>query len=247
MPRKRKLTPAAAPQPPRPTAPAQSSAASSDDAASTLFADAAAWLERRKLAVPATLRAGGGSLAALQLVVDEIMPSLRERDKRALSRFVEKCRTGGSSAGGPSGAASKSQVSMPPGADDSSEGEAELNALPRVRGGSWPEGVTFSSEYRWGSEVPEEVLRKYGVVRVSGAGPTAPRRRRPCRRAFVSVIDDAEHPAHGQCGLFATEYLPYGTLRGASGIVRRDSIQPPHCISTKRSYERGMSVSAART
>ena len=43
------------------------------------------------------------------------------------------------------------------------------------------------------------------------------------------------------------QHLPYGTLRGASGISRRDSIQPPYGISTERSYERGVGVPAATT
>ena len=184
-------------------------------APSRVLYDVIEFLERKRLDVPAALRAAcpaerappsesGGSPNAAQsadfLWALEQLKSLKERERRALTRFVEKKRGGGA-------AAKQHDAVMPAGCSDGESSDARGSAAlgpPQVHGGSWPADVTYTNDYLWGDDVTEELLAKYR--------PAAPRRRpaRPCVRVRAAVITEADHPALGGCGLFAAVDLPCG-------------------------------------
>ena len=58
----------------------------------------------------------------------------------------------------------------------------------------------------------EEVKVEYNAELQAKYRPLDVRRRavRPCPRTFAAAIDDADHPAYGECGLFARRSLPHG-------------------------------------
>jgi hypothetical protein len=180
--------------------------------------DVVAWLEKRKHDVPATLRAacpprppdGSARPASAKPPADEsaefkwaiglLGGELRERDRRALVRFVQKAASGG---------ADKKQrtddPNLQPASDD--EGAASSSApdrLPEVRGGAWPAEVEYSNNYRWGSDVPAALAAVYRPAAVR------PRPARPCPRTFAAVVTEAGHPAAGECGLFAAVGMAVG-------------------------------------
>lgn len=154
-----------------------------------------------------------------------LLTSLKEREKRALERFLRK-RQAHDEIGDESGvAAASTQLA----ADavvtaHCSEGEEEGNdrplGPPAVRGGAWPGNVTYANDYAWDADIEPALLKLYR--------PLAPRPRpaRPCPRTYAAVIDDPDHPAHGEYGLFAAAFLANGSwvldYVGAVGLGERE-------------------------
>lgn len=196
------------------------------------------WLTKKRLPVPAALaQAYQRGLLPDAALADEmqwvllLLPALKERERRSLARAATRIQPAPAQ-GGPSG-----HKAEPSGGDEgTSESEAEVSAPEdsAARPAHWPPGVAYTNAYVWHEAVPPEVLRKYtglgGAARAeasrSSAGEggyhhpagggrctRAPKRRRrgPCPRVEVRRIDDARHPAFGQCGLFAVAPLPRGT------------------------------------
>ena len=185
---------------------------------SLVFRDVVDWLGKRKLDVPSALQAVCPSAAAeatreprasadqspeFQWAVS-LLPALRERERRALARYVQQ--RGAASGGSGSATASAAAASAP--ADGCSDGEVDDGlplAPPSVCGGRWPSDVTYSNDYVWLDDVPAPLR--------SGYQPEAWRRRaaRPGRRTISAVVTEPHHPAAGQCGLFAAADLAHGT------------------------------------
>jgi hypothetical protein len=207
------------PKTPRPSV----ASASSGSGGAFVLADVLDFLEKRHFNVPAALRKAcpskpplerrtASSLKALESVEFKwaltLLSELKERERRALARFVEKRASGGSNTAGGAG----TSTPLEPGggsqlAAHESESDDEAGGLmgaPSVRGGKWPEDVRYTNDYVWGDDVPAELQAKYRPLDV--------RRRavRPCPRTFAAAIDDADHPAYGECGLFARRSLPHG-------------------------------------
>lgn len=172
--------------------------------------DVVAWLERRRLEVPPALRAAcpaerpaagpsarsgkpPAETAEFQWAIG-LLAALKERERRALARFVQQ---------------QADKASAPPAAPQAASDDEEGGGgggPPSVRGGSWPADVRYSNDYVWGDDITPALTAAYR--------PSAPRRRAPapCARTFVAIIpkDAAQHPAAGQGGLFAARPLAYG-------------------------------------
>ena len=119
-----------------------------------------AWLAKRKLELPSAtsgLAARHDSIAAYAAALCEALggpqPELRERERRALVRFATQ-RAAAAAAPPPSERHSSSSEDE----DGLAEAAVVVGGLPAVEGGVWPAGLEFSSEYRWGPSVPEELL-----------------------------------------------------------------------------------------
>ncbi|KAL1527302.1 hypothetical protein AB1Y20_015974 [Prymnesium parvum] len=159
-----------------------------------LYSDAVAWLEKKKLDVPPALRAAARPGAAARELPQllALLPGLRERERRALSRHVEQCAT--------------RRHAAPPAAAASSDDDdaAAAAGAPQVAGGAWPAATAYTNNYAWADDVSEAERLAHQ--------PAGARRRaeRPCKRVRPRRIDDEAHPAHGQYGLFAARDLPPG-------------------------------------
>ena len=129
-----------------------------------------------------------------------LLPALKERERRALTRFVQR---GGTAAASAATASGVSSVTMGLCSDDEDDGQRQ-SQLPSVRGGSWPSSVTYSNDYVWADDVTAELRNKYRPAALR------PRAASPCPRTFSAVITEASHPAAGQCGLFAAADMPHG-------------------------------------
>lgn len=178
-----------------------------------LLIDVVEWLGKRKLGVPTALRAAcpngprpvraSGAAVAIEHTAEfrwaiTLLPGLKERERRALARHVQRSHDGMDQGNAPM--QSSTSTACSDGEDDAEDG----SSLPGVRGGSWPSEVEYSNDYRWGADVPAALRLKY-----QPAGARA-RPARPSPRVFAEVITEPTHPAHGQCGLFAAVPLAHG-------------------------------------
>ena len=186
-----------------------------------LLYEVVAFLERRRLDVPRVLRAscpdpppppapytsGDPSKSAEVQWAMTLLEGLKEREKRALERFLKKRQSNTADDDGDGLSAPASTVShQGPGAvvtapcsdgedDDGTPGAPAES--PAVRGGKWPSDVKYTNDYVWRDDVGAAMLKLYR--------PVAPRQRaaRPCARTFGAVVTEADHPAQGEHGLFA--------------------------------------------
>eukprot|EP01048_Picozoa_sp_COSAG05_P016329 COSAG05_NODE_2087_length_3589_cov_7.354728_4_plen_176_part_00 len=92
-------------------------------------------------------------------------------------------------------------------AHSGSDDEAQVvdHTAPIVRGGCWPEGVVYSNDYKWDSNVPQELVARYRP-----AGSCRRRPARPSPRCHSFRIVDKDHPAFNQNGLRAAMDLAHG-------------------------------------
>lgn len=168
----------------------------------SLFPEIIRWLEKRRVPVPAALHASrrhaangrAGSPSEVAKEVLAMLPALRERERRALTRFIEQFDK------------KQREASAPPpkvDTDEDDDGDGRT-VLPTVVGGEWPASVSFTNDYAWGKDVPESERLTFQ--------PAAWRRRasKPSQRAHGRVVQDPDHPAFGQHGLFASRRLEPG-------------------------------------
>ena len=178
---------------PRPDAP------STGDGSTSVAPHAVQWLEKRKMKVPDALRGDGGASTTTMEEVLRLLPGLRERERRALVRHVDKCasQNGGDEA--------KKEL-------EGSDGEYDINekggsqSTQSAPGDEWPKDVQFSNDYHWDDAVPAEVREKY-------APPNRVRKRaaRFSHKVYFRRISDPDHPAHGEFGLYcALDRIPPG-------------------------------------
>ena len=163
------------------------------------------WLNKRKIEVPDALmkpELNYSNNSIDQLI--RLIPSLRERERRALSRHVTKCiQNNGCDT-------TKATVEL-----QDSDGEYDIEEpLPPSRpqnddlntNDEWPKSVKFSNNYRWDPTVPNEVKDEYcpNIAR--------PRSARFSRKVYFRRITDPDHPAYDEFGLFCA--LPNGAPPG---------------------------------
>lgn len=157
------------------------------------------WLEKKRINIPAGMACGSLSAATRESAVDlanvlAALPGLRERERRALSRFLEQRER------------RRREVTLPtqPALSSDDEDMSAQEGPPTILGGAWPASVKYTNNYEWGSDVPE--------AERAANQPTSARMRskRPCKRVKAALINDTNHPAFGQFGLFAARQLPYG-------------------------------------
>jgi hypothetical protein len=173
------------------------------------------FLKRKRLQVPAALLAAcpehaPHSAAGPNPTADSspefkwaltLLADLKERERRALVRFVQRAGDGARSR--PAAERSDSAITKEP-CSESDDDEGGPAQLPGVRGGEWPPEVTYTNDYAWGDDVSGPLAAKYR--------PNGFRRRasRQCPRTYSAVITEASHPAAGELGLFAALDMPHG-------------------------------------
>ena len=170
-------------------------------------AEIVAWLAKRKLELPAAtsgLAARHESIAAYAVALCEGLggpqPGLRERERRALVRFATQ-RAAAAAAPPPSERHSSSSEEDE---DGLAEAAAVVGGLPVVEGGAWPAGLEFSSEYRWGASVPEELRLRCprlsrGLLTLPPFGPPPlhwPPPTHPRNRAHIRPPPPPRPPPH---------------------------------------------------
>ena len=170
-----------------------------------------AWLEKKKLPVPAQARLASAASVPYSGLWDlcvstGLTSTLRERERRALERFcarLVKCGTSAAdgSRGGSSGSGNSSSMVVDDPSSDEDVGSGAAPSLPAL----WPDNVRYSTEYEWSEAVPADVRHKYSAQGVDGQ-----RLRGVCRKAHPRLIEIADHPACGERGLFATVQLSCG-------------------------------------
>ena len=198
------------------------------------------WLQSRKKSVPSTLL--GTSYPFPLTDMDQILnalPDLRERERRALQRHVEKCIKRDATNDCDGAATKTAELDGSDGEyydndDDDDNGSNSGNStvqLPKIEGGTWPSHVDFSNNYRWDdNRVPAEIKNKY----VSATIATSTKKNnynknsqtsnqtkqskllrssRPSKKVYIKKITDPHHPAHGEFGLYCA--LPSGLPPGA--------------------------------
>lgn len=158
------------------------------------------WLEKRKKKVPDALLADGNNKKLMQMEQIIRMLTLKERERRALVRYVEK-RIEEEMNGGPR------KVEL-----QDSDGEYELNdktsdaashIYQKQQEHQWPKNVTFSNNYEWEASVPAGIKMKY----YPSDNIRRQRSNHFSRNVYFKRITDEDHPAYGQYGLFCA--LPH--------------------------------------
>ncbi len=147
------------------------------------------WLGKRKKKVPDALLADQQN----QMQIEQILRllSLKERERRALVRYVEKCINEEMN-GGPK----KVELQDSDGEYDiDSKGTASHHHHKQQE--LWPANVTFSNNYDWEPSVSTDVKEKY-------CPSNKIRQRANCfsRNVYFKRITDKDHPAYGEFGLY---------------------------------------------
>ena len=152
------------------------------------------WLESRKKSVPSVLKQEPLSTDINSIL--KLLPDLRERERRALIRKVEKVFEN-------DGLGGTKQAQKLEGSDDEYN-SGMLHA--QILSDKWPSSVEFSNNYRWDSSVSSKIKDKYcpDLVRV--------RTNRLSRNVYFKRITDTDHPAYGEFGLYCA--LPNGAPPG---------------------------------
>ncbi|KAL7517978.1 hypothetical protein ACHAWX_002841 [Stephanocyclus meneghinianus] len=156
------------------------------------------WLASRKKPIPSEFKQDGFTSDVDQ--VFKLLPSLRERERRALIRRLEKVIQN-------NGIDGEKQINDLGDSDNEYSESHENGHKYEIPQSDWPSSVEFSNNYRWDSSVPREIKNKYCPVH--GA-----RNRVSCfsRKVYFKKITDPKHPAYGEFGLYCA--LPNGAPPG---------------------------------
>lgn len=153
------------------------------------------WLESRKKSVPSALKEAHTILDMDHIL--QLLPDLRERERRALIRKVEK-------------AVENDGVDTPRKQElEGSDNEYSESKVTQQQtlGDPWPSSVEFSNNYRWDESVSQDIKDTYHPV--TGARV---RTNHLSRRVYFKRITDTNHPACGEYGLYCA--LPNGAPPG---------------------------------
>lgn len=154
------------------------------------------WLLSRKKSVPSVLK---GMYPPTDM--DEILkllPDLRERERRALVRKVEKTLQ--------NDGAPTNQKHVFEGSDNEYSENAD-DVHQHTLNDKWPSSVEFSNNYKWEPTVPNDIKDKYHPT--NGARV---RTNHFSKRVYFKRITDPDHPACGEYGLYCA--LPEGAPPG---------------------------------
>ena len=151
------------------------------------------WLETRRKSVPSALKSNTVSIDINAIL--KLLPDLRERERRALTRKVEKALKNDGS-----------NIHELQGSDNEYGSDDDLHKSHDLSD-NWPSTVEFSNNYRWDSSVPKEIKDEY-----CPADGGRERVNRLSRRVYFKRIKDPNHPAFGEYGLFCA--LPNGAPPG---------------------------------
>ena len=148
------------------------------------------WLGKRKKKVPDALLADQHN----QMQIEQILRllSLKERERRALVRYVEKCIDEEMN-GGPK----KVELQDSDGEYDINNSKAAVSHHHHKQQELWPANVTFSNNYDWEPSVSADLKEKYC--------PSNKIRQRAnlfSRNVYFKRITDKDHPACGEMGLY---------------------------------------------
>ena len=185
---------------------------------SSVVRHAMQWFEKRKKTVPDALISAsskGGDLGMAQLL--RMLPGLRERERRALLRYVEKHIKENEVRQWDGTTQTRKYVAEEE-LDKDSDGEYDIRCDNNGISGTqpqnqvenasrWPQNVEFSNDYRWDPRVPKDIKEKHSP-------PGKVRRRTPrfSKKVYFKRITDRDHPAYGEFGLFCA--LPDGAPPG---------------------------------
>ncbi|KAL3784059.1 hypothetical protein HJC23_013274 [Cyclotella cryptica] len=156
------------------------------------------WLETRKKSVPSVLKQVC-SITDMDQVL-QLLPNLRERERRALIRRLERVIQ-------KNGVPDAKQMDKLGESDDDYSRTNENGHKNEIENADWPSSVEFSNNYRWDSSVPQELKNKYSPS-------NGVRIRASCfsRKVYFKKISDPNHPACGEYGLYCA--LPDGAPPG---------------------------------
>lgn len=153
------------------------------------------WLEKRKKKVPDALQKEGASFITDIDKVLCLLPSLRERERRALVRHVEKCIINNNNNGKDGESTTNIELQDSDGEYDNIHDTNQNNSVD-IKSSGWPVDIKFSNNYQWDPAIPKELKDKYS--------PPTSRQRSPrlSNRVYFKRISDPHHPAHGEYGLY---------------------------------------------
>ena len=156
------------------------------------------WLESRKKPIPPELKQDGFTSDVDQVL--KLLPTLRERERRALIRRLEKVIQN-------NGIDDEKQIKELGDSDNEYSESHENGHKNEIPNADWPSSVVFSNNYRWDSSVPQEI--KINYCPTHGA-----RNRTSCfsRKVYFKKITDPNHPAYEEYGLYCA--LPNGAPPG---------------------------------
>ena len=149
------------------------------------------WLEKRKKKIPTALLTDENKHGMSMEQILRMLP-LKERERRALVRYVEKCIDEETN-GGPR------KVEL-----QDSDGEYDINNSCKISSTSqyqkqqaqWPANVTFSNNYEWDeTSVPSDIKEKYSKK-------IRQRSNQFSKNVYFKRITNKDHPAYGEFGLF---------------------------------------------
>ena len=149
------------------------------------------WLEKRKKPIPDRITQAPSSIELEQIM--RLLPPLKERERRALLRFVEKAIQQKEDPD----KEKKIELQDSDGEYDidrsHSHDEHKLNSMR----GTWPANVEFSNSYRWDASIPSEIKTKYSKTVRKRATTFS-------RKVYFKKITDENHPAYGEFGLYCS-------------------------------------------
>jgi len=149
------------------------------------------WLEKRKKKIPDSLTNEDNISLSIDHILGQL--SLKEREKRALIRHVEKCvnnkntTTHGDATTELEGSDNEYDIH-----------DIKLNTSLDVKSSDWPSNVEFSNNYRWNNDIPKSIKDQYTPPNNN----IRQRANRLSNRVNFKKITDPNHPAHGQFGLY---------------------------------------------
>ena len=175
---------------------------------SSLIPHVIQWLEKRKMKIPDALsKSNNLGASSMDMNMDRVLsllPSLRERERRALIRHVDKCLKNSNGSDG----RSEGNTEL-----EGSDGEYDINetrkhgnndTLYNLDANGWPPPVEFSNNYKWDTTVPSEIKTIY-----TPSKEVRQRANRLSNRVYFKRITDPNHPAHGGYGLYCN--IPHAT------------------------------------
>ena len=137
------------------------------------------WLETRKKTVPSALK-NNFDFTDINAILN-LIPGLRERERRALIRKVEKTLKND----GPESI----NIHKLQGSDNEYESDNDSRKSHDLSD-NWPSTIKFSNNYRWDSSVPKEIKDKYCPTH-----GCRERVNRLSRKVYFKRIEDPNHPA----------------------------------------------------